>query len=160
MNRLSRHLLLGLALASSLASKGRAQAGVWVFDGWPHEKNGYFAGQTEVLVDGARVRITEWPEDEEDLSLTLVTYHLGTSVLKVFPWNGERVALVFEADAPMPFPKQRAGQLLPRTFPCSVRASCHVATGASITSGTRPSLDPAVPAPGSAMSAVFVPDPT
>ena len=102
MNRMTLHLLLGLALTSTLAIEMRGQAGVWVFDGWPHEKNGYFAGQTEVLVDGARVRITEWPEDSEDPSLALVTYHLGASVVKVFPWNGERVALVFEADAPMP----------------------------------------------------------
>ena len=56
MKRLSRHLLLGLALTSTLAIEMRGQTGVWVFDGWPHEKNGYFAGQTEVLVDGARVR--------------------------------------------------------------------------------------------------------
>ena len=164
MNRLSWHLILGLALTTALALEAHGQAGVWVFDGWPSEKNGYFAGQTEVVADGARVRITEWPKDEEDLSLTLVTYHLGTSVVKVFPWNGERVALVFEADAPMPFPQtNEAGQLLPPEpfpapgqegeLPCGDGCVYHI-RHASFTA-----LDPAVLAPGGAMSAVFVPDP-
>ena len=165
MNRLSWHLLLGLALISTLALEAHGQAGVWVFDGWPHEKHGYFAGQTEVVVDGARVRITEWPEDSQDLSTTLVTYHLGTSVVKVFPWNGERVALVFEADTPMPAPQtNNAGQLLPPApfpaqgqvgeLPCGDGCVYHV-RNASFTA-----LDPAALAPGGAMADAFVPDPS
>ena len=142
MNRLSRHLLLGLALTSTLAIEMRGQAGLWVFDGWPHEKNGYFAGQTEVLVDGARVRITEWPEDSEDPSAALVTYHLGASVVKVFPWNGERVALVFEADAPCLHPKRTRLDTpcrLRHFQPPVKRRRCPVATGASTTFETAPS---------------------
>jgi hypothetical protein len=164
MSRRSLHVILGLALISTLALEMHGQAGIWVFDGWPHEKNGYFAGQTEVVVDGVRMRITEWPEDEEDLSRTLVTYHLGTSVVKVFPWNGERVALVFEADAPMPAPQtNEAGQLLPPEpfpapgqegeLPCGDGCVYHV-RNASFTA-----LDPAILAPGGAMADAFVPDP-
>ena len=165
MNRLSRHLLLGLALTSTLLLEMRGQAGLWVFDGWPHEKNGYFAGQTEVLVDGARVRVTEWPEDSEDLSATLVTYHLGTSVVKVFPWNGERVALVFETDTPVPAPQtNNAGQLLPPApfpaqgqegeLPCGDGCVYHIRHSAFT------AIDPANLAPGGAMADAFVPDPS
>lgn len=161
---LNLHWLTGLALTASLSLEANGQAGVWVFDGWPQDKNGYFAGQTEVLVDGARVRITEWPEDEEDLSLTLVTYHLGTSVVKIFPWNGERVALVFEADAPLPAPQHdEAGKLLPPApfpalgqegeLPCGDGCIYHI-RNASFTA-----LDQAILSPGGVMADAFVPDP-
>jgi len=165
MNRLSRHLLLGLALTSTLAIDMRGQAGVWVFDGWPHEKNGYFAGQTEVLVDGARVRITEWPEDSEDSSLALVTYHLGTSVVKVFPWNGERVALVFEADAPMPASRtDEAGHPLPPApFPASGQKAempCGDGCIYHVRNSGFTAVDPAMLAPGGEMADAFVPDPS
>ena len=161
---LNLHWLLGLALTASLSLEANGQAGVWVFDGWPQDKNGYFAGQTEVLVDGARVRITEWPQDEEDLSLTLVTYHLGTRVVKVFPWNGERVALVFEADAPMPAPQHdEDGKLLPPApfpalgqegeLPCGDGCIYHI-RNASFTA-----LDQAILSPGGVMADAFVPDP-
>ena len=161
---LNLHWLLGLALTASLSLEANGQAGVWVFDGWPQDKNGYFAGQTEVLVDGARVRITEWPQDEEDLSLTLVTYHLGTRVVKIFPWNGERVALVFEADAPLPAPQHdEDGKLLPPApfpalgqegeLPCGDGCIYHI-RNASFTA-----LDQAILSPGGVMADAFVPDP-
>ena len=161
---LNLHWLVGLALTASLSLEANGQAGVWVFDGWPQDKNGYFAGQTEVLVDGARVRITEWPQDEEDLSLTLVTYHLGTRVVKIFPWNGERVALVFEADAPLPAPQHdKAGKLLPPApfpalgqegeLPCGDGCIYHI-RNASFTA-----LDQAILSPGGVMADAFVPDP-
>ena len=161
---LNLHWLVGLALTASLSLEANGQAGVWVFDGWPQDKNGYFAGQTEVLVDGARVRITEWPKDEEDLSLTLVTYHLGTRVVKIFPWNGERVALVFEADAPLPAPlHDEDGKLLPPApfpalgqegeLPCGDGCIYHI-RNASFTA-----LDQAILSPGGVMADAFVPDP-
>ena len=161
---LNLHWLVGLALTASLSLEANGQAGVWVFDGWPQDKNGYFAGQTEVLVDGARVRITEWPKNEEDLSLTLVTYHLGTRVVKIFPWNGERVALVFEADAPLPAPQHdEAGKLLPPApfpalgqegeLPCGDGCIYHI-RNASFTA-----LDQAILSPGGVMADAFVPDP-
>ena len=161
---LNLHWLVGLALTASLSLEANGQAGVWVFDGWPQDKNGYFAGQTEVLVDGARVRITEWPQDEEDLSLTLVTYHLGTRVVKIFPWNGERVALVFEADAPLPAPQHdEAGKLLPPApfpalgqegeLPCGDGCIYHI-RNASFTA-----LDQAILSPGGVLADAFVPDP-
>lgn len=161
---LNLHWLVGMALTASLSLEANGQAGVWVFDGWPQDKNGYFAGQTEVLVDGARVRITEWPQDEEDLSLTLVTYHLGTRVVKIFPWNGERVALVFEADAPLPAPQHdEAGKLLPPApfpalgqegeLPCGDGCIYHI-RNASFTA-----LDQAILSPGGVMADAFVPDP-
>lgn len=161
---LNLHWLVGLALTASLSLEANGQAGVWVFDGWPQDKNGYFAGQTEVLVDGARVRITEWPQDEEDLSLTLVTYHLGTRVVKIFPWNGERVALVFEADASLPAPQHdKAGKLLPPApfpalgqegeLPCGDGCIYHI-RNASFTA-----LDQAILSPGGVMADAFVPDP-
>ena len=163
MNRLSRHLLLGLALTSTLAIEMRGQASLWVFDGWPHEKNGYFAGQTEVLVDGARVRITEWPEDSEDLSAALVTYQLGASVVKVFPWNGERVALVFEADAAMPAPQtDEAGHPLPPApFPASGQEAempCGDGCIYHIRNSAFTAIDPTMLAPGGELADAFVPD--
>ena len=165
MNRLSRHLLLGLALTSTLAIEMRGQAGLWVFDGWPHEKNGYFAGQTEVLVDGARVRITEWPEDSEDSSVALVTYQLGASVVKVFPWNGERVALVFEADAAMPAPQtDEAGHPLPPApFPASGQEAempCGDGCIYHIRNSAFTAIDPTMLAPGGELADAFVPDPS
>ena len=91
MNRLSRHLLLGLA-GLKPRIKGRAQAGAGLRRLAPREER-LHAGQTEVLVDGA-VRITEWPEDSEDSSLALVTYHLGTNVVKVTVERGARGLVV------------------------------------------------------------------
>ena len=165
MNRLSRHLLLGLALTSTLAIEMRGQTGLWIFDGWPHEKNGYFAGQTEVLVDGARVRITEWPEDSEDPSAALVTYHLGTSVVKVFPWNGQRVALVFETDAPMSAPRTDEARQLqpPAPFPASgeeAELPCGDGCIYHVRNNFFTAIDPAKLAPGGEMAEAFVPDPT
>jgi len=164
MIRSAPRLLLALSLTTALSLEAQCQAGVWVFDGWTQEGDGYFAGKTEVVVDGARMRITEWPEDKEDLSLTLVTYHLGNTVVKVFPWNGERVALVFEAKEPLPAPQSNdAGQLQPPApfpppgreaeLPCGDGCVYHVGNASFTT------LDPAMFGPGGAMANTFVPDP-
>ena len=72
-----------------------AQSGSWVLDGWPDERNGYFAGRTEIYADGDRLKIVEWPGAVQQGDEALETYHLGRSVVKVFTWHGERVGLVF-----------------------------------------------------------------
>ena len=79
-----------------------AQSGSWVLDGWPDERNGYFAGRTEIYADGDRLKIVEWPGAVQQDDEALETYHLGRSVVKVFTWHGERVGLVFESEAPLP----------------------------------------------------------
>ena len=56
----------------------------FVLDGWPEERMGPFAGRTEILVNGDRHRIIEWPEDIEDPALTLITYYTGATVVKEF----------------------------------------------------------------------------
>ena len=87
----SLRLTVGLCFCCIGAISTAAQSGSWLLDGWPHEKEGYFAGQTEVVADGARLKITEWPGHEAKDKEALVTYFLGKTVVKVFPWNGERV---------------------------------------------------------------------
>ena len=113
--------VVGLLLWCLVTSSATAQSGSWVLEGWPHDKEGYFAGQTEIVADGARLKITEWPGDEAKDEEALVTWP-GKTVVKVFPWNGERVGLVFEADAPLParsdFGRKRDAALA-RTIPCS-----------------------------------------
>ena len=135
-----RHVVLFVAFAL-LASQGHAQAGRWVLDGWPHERHGFFAGRTEVVADGARLKITEWPENTEDAASSLVTYFMGQTVVKVFPWQGERVGLVFESDTPLPRAERNSeGQLvLPPPFPRerARKERCLVETGASTTCGQR-----------------------
>ena len=79
-----------------------AQSGSWVLDGWPDERNGYFARRTEIYADGDRLKIVEWPGAVQQDDEALETYHLGRSIVKVFTWHGERVGLVFESDAPSP----------------------------------------------------------
>ena len=106
-------LTLGYALVGSV-QMGWAQAGTWVLDGWPDHRSGYFAGRTEIYL-----KITEWPEHTEDDNQTLETYFLGQTVVKVFPWNGSRVGLVFEATEPLPRAERNSeGKLvLPAPFP-------------------------------------------
>ena len=60
--------------------------------------------EREIYADGDRLKITEWPDHTEDDTQTLETYFLGQTVVKVFPWNGSRVGLVFEATEPLPAP--------------------------------------------------------
>ena len=117
MNMLMR-FTLGCALLGSV-TMGWTQAGTWVLDGWPDEQSGYFAGRTEIYADGDRLKITEWPENTEDDTQTLETYFLGQTVVKVFPWNGSRVGLVFEATEPLPRAERNSeGELvLPPPFP-------------------------------------------
>ena len=117
MNILTR-LTLGCTLVGSV-TMGWAQAGTWVLDGWPDQQSGYFAGRTEIYADGDRLKITEWPEHTEDDAQTLETYFLGQTVVKVFPWNGSRVGLVFEALEPLPRAERNSeGKLvLPPPFP-------------------------------------------
>ena len=91
-----KRLTFGCALVGSVPM-GWAQAGMWVLDGWPDQRSGYFAGRTEIYADGDRLKITEWPEHTKEDNQTLETYFLGQTVVKVFPWNGSRVGLVFEA---------------------------------------------------------------
>ena len=80
-------LFLTLACVAALSpSLFHAQAGQWVLDGWPNERNVYFAGRTEIHADGGRLKITEWPEDSDDPTTTLETYFVGRPVVKVFPW--------------------------------------------------------------------------
>lgn len=113
-----KRLTLGCALAGSVPM-GWAQAGTWVLDGWPDQRSGYFAGRTEIYADGDRLKITEWPDHTEDDTQTLETYFLGQTVVKVFPWNGSRVGLVFEATEPLPRAERSSeGKLmLPPPFP-------------------------------------------
>ena len=156
-----RHVVLFVAFAL-LASQGHAQAGRWVLDGWPHERHGFFAGRTEVVADGARLKITEWPENTEDAASSLVTYFMGQTVVKVFPWQGERVGLVFESDTPLPRAERNSeGQLVlpppfpPRTgqegmVPCGDGCLYHVRTASF------EPLDEGVFAPGKAMADAFV----
>lgn len=113
-----KRLTLGCALAGSVPM-GWAQAGTWVLDGWPDQRSGFFAGRTEIYADGDRLKITEWPDHTEDDTQTLETYFLGQTVVKVFPWNGSRVGLVFEATEPLPRAERNSeGKLmLPPPFP-------------------------------------------
>ena len=124
-------LTVGLCLLCLGAISTAAQSGVWVLDGWPHEKEGYFAGQTEVVADGARLKITEWPGHEAQDEETLVTYFLGKTVVKVFPWNGERVGLVFESEAPLPTATldEDGMLLLPAPYPSRVTEESEVPCG-------------------------------
>ena len=117
MNMLKR-FTLGCALLCSV-TMGWTQAGTWVLDGWPDQTSGYFAGRTEIYADGDRLKITEWPEHTEDDTQTLETYFLGQTVVKVFPWNGSRVGLVFEATESLPRAERNSeGKLvLPPPFP-------------------------------------------
>ena len=124
-------LTVGLSLWCIGAISAAAQSGSWVLDGWPHEKEGYFAGQTEIVADGARLKITEWPGHEAKDEEALVTYFLGKTVVKVFPWNGERVGLVFEAETPLPTATldEDGTLLLPAPYPSRVTEKSEVPCG-------------------------------
>jgi hypothetical protein len=143
MNAMRSLTSLLFAVGTSLAAFPSAWAqtsGVFVLDGWPEERMGPFAGRTEILVDGDRLRITEWPEDSEDPARTLATYYTGASVVKEFAWNGERVALLLNVPVEeRPFcPVGSDGTLRPPapypalgqegTIPCGEGCFYHVRT--------------------------------
>ena len=133
-------LFLTLTCVSALSpSLFHAQAGQWVLDGWPNERNGYFAGRTEIHADGGRLKITEWPEDSDDPTTTLETYFVGRTVVKVFPWNGERIGLVFEsAEALPPMPSDAEGRLtLPPPFPSQLDEIGQIPCGEGCAYGVR-----------------------
>ena len=122
---------LCLTLCCLMAGPAGAQSGSWILDGSPQEEEGYFAGRTEVVADGARLKITEWPGHEVQEDEALVTYFLGKTVVKVFQWNGERVGLVFEADAPLPKATldEDGTLLLPEPYPSRVSEESEVPCG-------------------------------
>lgn len=133
-------LFLTLTCVSALSpSLFHAQAGQWVLDGWPNERNGYFAGRTEIHADGGRLKITEWPEDSDDPTTTLETYFVGRTVVKVFPWNGERIGLVFESADPLPTMASDAeGRLtLPPPFPSQLDEEGQIPCGEGCAYGVR-----------------------
>ena len=156
-----RQVVLFLAFAIP-AFQGQAQAGRWLLDGWPHEKQGFFAGRTEVIADGVRLRITEWPENTEDDSESLVTYFMGQTIVKVFPWQGERVGLVFESSTPLPRAVTNSeGQLLlPPPFPPQIQQEGTMQCGDGclyhVRTASFESLDEGMFSPGKAMADVFV----
>mgnify|MGYP000002890768 CR=1 FL=1 len=154
----------GLALACS-AQLGIAQAGTWLLDGWPDTRHEYFAGRTEIYADGDRLKITEWPENTEEDAESLETYFLGQTVVKVFPWNGERVGLVFEASKPLPRAEQNSeGKLvLPPPFPPLPSQESKVPCGEDCVYHVRvvafEEIDPALFAPGGMLDNTFQPAP-
>ncbi|MGB1384749.1 MAG: hypothetical protein ACPG66_02000 [Flavobacteriales bacterium] len=162
MTRLAR-LVLFLSAMSTASGDLFAQAGAWVLDGFPKDHNSYFSGRTEIVADGERLKISEWPENDNSPDASLVTYFLGQSVVKVFPWNGERVGLVFESDERLPRAEVNAeGQLvLPPPYPSRVHQESEVPCGEGCTYLVRnvqfEALDPADFAPGGAKEKMFVP---
>lgn len=154
---------IGLCLWCLGASFSAAQSGTWVLDGWPHEKHGYFAGRTEIIADGARLKITEWPGHEAKNEEALVTYYLGQTVVKVFPWNGERVGLVFEAETPLPRANldDDGKLLLPAPYPARVTEESEVPCGDGCTYHIRnvsfQPLEASEFAPGGLLNGCFQP---
>lgn len=139
------------------------QAGMWVLEGWPHERNGFFAGKTEIYADGIRLKITEWPESSEDDSESMETYFLGSTGIKVFAWNNERIGLVFELEHELPHAELNSeGQLvLPSPFPARVNDEAQMPCGDGCTYHVRNArhqvLDEAAFAPGGNLNHVFTP---
>jgi len=138
-------------------------SGVFILDGWPKEKNAFFAGRTEVYVDGDRLKVVEWPEETEDSSLTLATYYLGSGIVKEFAWNGERVAIVFESDQPAPRAQvNSAGELeLPAPFPGlhqEAELPCGPGCAYVVRNVSFTPLDASMFAPGGALEFTFAPD--
>jgi hypothetical protein len=162
MTRLANLVLVCSALSAGSANV-LAQAGAWVLDGWPKERNGYFSGRTEIVADGDRLKISEWPENDESDDASLVTYFLGQSVVKVFPWNGERVALVFASDEQLPRAEVNSeGQLvLPPPYPPRVHQESEIPCGDGCTYLVRnvwfEALDSGDFAPGGSREKTFVP---
>ena len=159
----SLRLTVGLCFCCIGAISAAAQSGSWLLDGWPHEKEGYFAGQTEVVADGARLKITEWPGHEAKDEEALVTYFLGKTVVKVFPWNGERVGLVFEAKAPLPKATldKDGTLLLPAPYPSRVSEEGEIPCGDGCLYHVRnvafQPLDASEFAPGGTLEGTFQP---
>ena len=165
---MTRAFLLSLCLVltgwlMSQTSTMAQTSGVFVLDGSPKEKNAFFAGRTEVYVDGDRLKVVEWPEETEDPSLTLATYYLGSGIVKEFAWNGERVAIVFESDQPAPRAQvNSAGELeLPAPFPRlhqEAELPCGPGCSYVVRNVSFTPLDASMFAPGGALEFTFAPD--
>ena len=164
MKRLAIPFLLLALFWDAMASSALAQAGTWVLDGWPHEKDGFFAGRTVVQADGDRLKIKEWPENSEDDAESMETYFLGRTGIKVFTWNEERIGLVFESDEPLPRAELNSeGTLvLPLPFPPRVGQETEMSCGEGCIYHVRNTeftpLDPNEFAPGGAFEGSFTPD--
>ena len=142
------------------------QTGTWVLDGWTHEKNGFFAGRTEIYADGIRMKITEWSGDSEDESDSMETYFLGKTVIQVFTWNDERIGLVFQTEEPLPHAEVTSeGQVvLPPPFPPLVTQESDMPCGEGcmyhIRNTNFQALEPRDFAPGGALHGTFSPSPS
>ena len=163
MKSLTLSAILFALLWGATGSNASAQAGTWVLDGWPHEKNGFFAGRTVVHADGDRLKITEWPENSEDDAESMETYFLGRTGIKVFTWNEERIGLVFESDQPLPRAEfnSEGTLLLPSPFPSRVGQETEMSCGEGCiyhvrNTGFTP-LDPNEFAPGGSHDGSFTP---
>ena len=97
MHRLTLWWVLTFLASNTLLAQSDGFSGRFVLECRPSSPQGYFPSEgLEVWVDGPqRVKIVE--RSAED---SLVTYLLGTSVVKEFRWFGERIALASER--PMP----------------------------------------------------------
>ena len=97
MHRLTLWWVLTFLASNTLLAQSDGFSGRFVLECRPSSPQGYFPSEgLEIWVDGPqRVKIVE--RNAED---SLVTYLLGTSVVKEFRWFGERIALASER--PMP----------------------------------------------------------
>ena len=157
-----KHLISTAALTWAFSGVWAQQAGKFTLDGWPEEKGAYFAGKTEVIVEGTRMKITEWPEDSKADEETLETYVLGKSVVRVFQWHGKRVGLVEESVdmPPRPYVDPNGQLQLPPPFPnlyeeggisCGQSCMYHVRNVSFVP------LDPATFVPGGQHGSTMVP---
>jgi hypothetical protein len=162
MNAILRNTIWALG-SLSLQAVALGQTGTWVLDGWPHEKNGYYAGRTEIYADGIRMKITEWRGDSEDESDSMEIYFLGQTVIQVFTWNDDRIGLVFQTDEPLPHAEVTSdGQaILPPPFPPLVTQETDMPCGEGCMYRIRnigfQALEPREFAPGGALHGTFSP---
>jgi hypothetical protein len=98
MHRLTLWWVLTFLASNMLLAQSDGFSGRFVLECRPSSPQGYFPSEgLEVWVDGPqRVKIVE--RSVED---SLVTYLLGTSVVKEFRWFGERIALASERPMPV-----------------------------------------------------------
>ena len=159
----SLSLFVSLVLGCLGSITASAQSGSWVLDGWPVEAEGYFAGRTEIVADGERLKITEWPGHAANDDEALVTYFLGKTVVKLFPWNGDRVGLVFEATNPLPKATMDAQGMptLPTPYPSSVLGESDIPCGEGCVYHVRSvafqPLETSMFAPGASLEDAFQP---
>lgn len=159
-------LTLNCLLVGCVTSCALGQTGSWVLDGWPEERNGFFAGRTVIYADGERLKITEWPENSVDDSESMETYFLGRTGLKVFSWQGQRVGLVFESNMTLPRALFDAeGSIaLPHPYPSRVGEEGVMTCGDGCMYHVRAAdftaLDPSEFAPGGSLHHIFAPDET